>query len=150
LPLISQLSLLNSHNIELPIRETARHQADRAVCGHAGISELSLPHRIARYASLSYKSVGENMRYAFGNSFSMLSGFFSLTARQSKHNRSASQANASNMAFPLFSLALQCGRRWKILAFTFHENSDKYASIPDERNKLFLLMFKNIMNALYQ
>ena len=98
-------------NIELPIHETARHQADRAVCGHAGISELSLPHRIARYASLSYKSVGENMRYAFGNSFSMLSGFFSLTARQSKHNRSASQANASNMAFPLFSLALQCGRR---------------------------------------
>lgn len=35
-------------NIELSIRETARHQADRAVCGHVGISELSLP--IAQHA----------------------------------------------------------------------------------------------------
>jgi len=85
-------------NIELSIRETARHQADRAVCGHVGISELSLPHRSTRYASLSYKSIGENMRYAFGNSFSMLSGFFGLTARQSKHNRSRFTNYASNMA----------------------------------------------------
>lgn len=104
LPLISRLS----PNVELSIRETARHQADWAVCGHVGISELSLPHCSARYASLSYKSARENMRCAFGNSFSMLSGFFGLTARQSKHNRSASRAARRIWLFPP---ALQRGRR---------------------------------------
>jgi len=34
---------IDATNIEPSIRETARHQADRVVCGHVGINELSLP-----------------------------------------------------------------------------------------------------------
>lgn len=47
-------------NIEMSIRETARRsEADKAVCGHVGISELNCrPSRGAQYASFRYKSAG--------------------------------------------------------------------------------------------
>jgi len=135
-------------NIELSIRETARHQTDRAVCGHVGISELSLPHRSTQYASLSYKSTGENMWYAFGNSFSMLSGFFGL-------NRSTIQTQSfrfTNYTSNMTVSASITTWTWKIFAFTFRENSEKYVSTASWRSLRGANFFslKSVMSALCQ
>lgn len=78
-------------DIKLSIRETARYQRRQSRLRSRWYQRIELAHRNARYASLNYKSTGQNMRYAFENSFSMLSGFFGLTARQSKHSRSVSR-----------------------------------------------------------
>lgn len=74
------------------------------------------------------------MQYGFENSFSMLSGFFGLTARQSKHNRSAFAWKHG-----CFRCRYNADDDGKIPAFTLCENSEKYvpANPAEEAQTLF-------------